>query len=107
MDGHIPYMMNDECELKFFGLEPSLQLNPTLEPKLIFQELVLFQEDLIHIHLPRSKLNHIVRMTVMMKNLLRKLYMCMKCANFMMILYVWVTCLEMIWLHIHLSLIHI
>jgi len=46
MDGHIPYMMNDECELKFFGLEPSLQLNPTLEPKLIFQELVLFQEDL-------------------------------------------------------------
>ena len=27
--------------------------------------------------------------------------MCMKCANLMMILYVWMTCLDMIWLHIH------
>jgi len=42
MDGHIPYMMNGECELKFFSLEPTLELDPTLEPKLIFQELVFF-----------------------------------------------------------------
>ena len=46
VDGHIPYMMNDECELKFFGLKPALELDPTLEPKLIFQELILFREDL-------------------------------------------------------------
>ena len=53
------------------------------------------------IALAGSKLNHIARMTVMMIKLLRKLYMCMKCANLMMILYVWMTCLEMIWLHMH------
>ena len=46
LDGHIPYVMNHECELKFFNLEPALELDLTLEPKLIFQELILFQEDL-------------------------------------------------------------
>ena len=46
MDGHIQYMMNDECELKFFDLKPTLEKDPTLEPKLTFQELVLFQEDM-------------------------------------------------------------
>ena len=44
LDGHIPYVMNHERELNFFDLEPAL--DPTLEPKLTFQELVLFQEDL-------------------------------------------------------------
>ena len=43
---HTPYMMNHECELKFFDLEPALELDPTLKPKLIFQELLLFREDL-------------------------------------------------------------
>jgi len=46
VDDHIPYMMNDEWELKFFGLKPALELDPTLKPKLIFQELLLFREDL-------------------------------------------------------------
>ena len=46
MDDHIPYMMNYECELKFFDLKPALEPDLTLEPKLIFQELVLFREDL-------------------------------------------------------------
>jgi len=51
MDSHIPYMMNDECELKCFDLEPALELDPTLGPKLTFQELALFQEDLdTHTH---------------------------------------------------------
>jgi len=36
MDGDILYMMNDECELKYFDLEPALELDPTLDPKLIF-----------------------------------------------------------------------
>jgi len=47
-------MMNDECELKFFDLEPALELDPTLELKLIFQELVLFGEDL-DTHTPPKK----------------------------------------------------
>ena len=36
VDGHIPYMMNHECDFKFFDLEPTLELDQTLEPKLIF-----------------------------------------------------------------------
>jgi len=36
MDGHIPYMMNDECEPKFLDWESALELDLTLEPKLIF-----------------------------------------------------------------------
>ena len=45
VDGHIPYVMNHECELKFFNLEPALELDLTLKPNLTFQELVLFRED--------------------------------------------------------------
>ena len=54
VDGYFPYMMNDECELKFFDLEPALELYPTLEPKLTLQGLVLFQEDL-NTHTPPKK----------------------------------------------------
>jgi len=47
-------MMNNECELKFFGLEFALELDLTLKPKLTFQEFVLFQEDL-DTHTPLKK----------------------------------------------------
>ena len=36
-----------ERELKFFDLEPTLEPNPTLEPKLDFSELVLVPEPII------------------------------------------------------------
>ena len=35
VDSHIP-LMDHECELKFFDLDPSLEPNPTPEPKFDF-----------------------------------------------------------------------
>jgi len=40
-------LMDHECELKFFDLEPTIELKLTLESKLDFPELVLVPEPII------------------------------------------------------------
>jgi len=46
VDSHIS-LMDHECELKFFDLEPTIELKLTLESKLDFPELVLVPEPII------------------------------------------------------------
>jgi len=46
VDSHIP-LMDHECELKFFDLDPSLEPNSTPEPKFDFFESVLVPESII------------------------------------------------------------
>ena len=75
-------MMNDECELKFFDLEPALELDSTLKPKLTFQGLVLFREDLDTHTPPKEQVNHIVRMNVIKMNFYFKQNLRMNLINF-------------------------
>ena len=46
VDSRIP-LMDQECELKFFDLDPTLKPNSTLEPKLDFLESVLVSKPII------------------------------------------------------------
>ena len=39
--------MGNECEFKFFDLEQTIEPKPTLEPKLVFSELVLVPKPFI------------------------------------------------------------
>jgi len=82
MDGYIPYRINHECELKFIDLDSALELDPILEPKLIFQELILFRDDLDVHTPPKEQVNHIVRMNVIKMNFYFKQNLRMDLINF-------------------------
>jgi len=53
LDSHIS-LMGIECEIKFFDLDSTLELKPTLEPKVDFLELVLVPK--LFISKPKSSI---------------------------------------------------
>ena len=59
MESHIP-LMDHECKLRFFDLEPTIESKLTLKPELDFFELVLVPEPLVFESKSTIYLSHIL-----------------------------------------------